>query len=202
MMFRNMEAPGVTDARRVAKVGDTVSDIREGKNAGCISIGVIEGSSEMAMAQDEFEALGTDEQAVARERVGSVFRVAGADAVIDTFAELPALLRQLQRFDRTAHRAPRARSRHASPLERGLHPDRDFTAPRGPFSEAFLYRNRSAWQLKRFRRGLFSLYISNLRSYRVCDRQNPPCPPAFLRQMFTNLAKPPLKNCPTRHRKR
>lgn len=49
----------------------------------------------MAMAQDEFEALGTDEQAVARERVGSVFRVAGADAVIDTFAELPALLRQL-----------------------------------------------------------------------------------------------------------
>lgn len=26
--------------------------------------------------------------------------------------------------------------------------------------------------------------------------------PAFLRQMFTNLAKPPLKNCPTRHWKR
>lgn len=41
MMFRNMEALGVTDARRAAKVGDTVSDIREGKNAGCISIGVI-----------------------------------------------------------------------------------------------------------------------------------------------------------------
>ena len=95
MMFRNIDAPGVTDARRVAKAGDTVSDIREGKNAGCISIGVIEGSSEMAMAQDEFEALGTDEQAAARERVGSVFRAAGADAVIDTFAELPALLRQL-----------------------------------------------------------------------------------------------------------
>lgn len=77
MMFRNMEALGVTDTRRVAKVGDTVSDIREGKNAGCISIGVIEGSSEMAMAQDEFEALGTDEQTAARERVGSVFRAAG-----------------------------------------------------------------------------------------------------------------------------
>lgn len=95
MMFHNMEALGVTDARRVAKAGNTVSEIREGKNAGCISIGVIEGSSEMAMAQDEFEALGTDEQAAARERVGSVFRAAGADTVIDTFAELPALLRQL-----------------------------------------------------------------------------------------------------------
>ena len=95
MMFRNMEALGVIDARRVAKVGDTVSDIREGKNAGCISIGVIEGSSEMAMTQDEFEALGTDEQAAARERVGSVFRAAGADTVIGTLAEPPALLRQL-----------------------------------------------------------------------------------------------------------
>lgn len=95
MMFRNMEALGVIDARRVAKVGDTVSDIREGKNAGCISIGVIEGSSEMAMTQDEFEALGTDEQTAARERVESVFRAAGADAVIGTLAELPALLRQL-----------------------------------------------------------------------------------------------------------
>ena len=95
MMFRNMEALGVIDARRVAKVGDTVSDIREGKNAGCISIGVIEGSSEMAMTQDEFEALGTDEQTAARERVESVFRAAGADAVIGTLAEPPALLRQL-----------------------------------------------------------------------------------------------------------
>lgn len=95
MMFRNMEALGVIDARRVAKVGDTVSDIREGKNAGCISIGVIEGSSEIAMTQDEFEALGTDEQTAARERVESVFRAAGADAVIGTLAEPPALLRQL-----------------------------------------------------------------------------------------------------------
>lgn len=47
------------------------------------------------MTQGEFEALGTDEQAAARERVGSVFRAAGTDTVIDTFAELPALLRQL-----------------------------------------------------------------------------------------------------------
>lgn len=95
MMFRNMEALGVTDARRAVKVGDTVSDIREGKNAGCISIGVVEGSSEMAMAQDQFDVLCDDDKAAARERVSSVFRAAGADAVINTFAELPALLRQL-----------------------------------------------------------------------------------------------------------
>ena len=97
---RGIQVPALNREKKwdfvpTAKVGDTVSDIREGKNAGCISIGVIDGSSEMAMAQDEFEALGTDEQTAARERVGSVFRAAGEDAVIDTFAELPALLRQL-----------------------------------------------------------------------------------------------------------
>lgn len=95
MMFRNMEALGVTDVRRAVKVGDTVSDIREGKNAGCISIGVVEGSSEMAMAQEQFDALCDDDKAAAREQASSVFHAAGADAVINTFAELPALLRQL-----------------------------------------------------------------------------------------------------------
>lgn len=49
----------------------------------------------MAMTQDEFESLSAVEKAAARERVAAVFRAAGADAVIDTFAELPALLRQL-----------------------------------------------------------------------------------------------------------
>ena len=34
MIFRNMEALGLSDVRRVMKVGDTVSDIKEGKNAG------------------------------------------------------------------------------------------------------------------------------------------------------------------------
>lgn len=95
MMFRNMEALGVTDVRRAVKVGDTVSDIREGKNAGCISIGVVEGSSEMAMAQEQFDALCDNDKAAAREQASSVFHAAGADAVINTFAELPALLRQL-----------------------------------------------------------------------------------------------------------
>ena len=34
MIFRNIEALGLKKVRRVLKVGDTVSDIKEGKNAG------------------------------------------------------------------------------------------------------------------------------------------------------------------------
>ena len=40
----------------VVKVGDTVSDIREGRNAGVRSLGVLEGSSVMGMTQVAFEA--------------------------------------------------------------------------------------------------------------------------------------------------
>ena len=95
MVFRNMEALGCADVRRVAKVGDTVADIEEGKNAGVITVGVVDGSSVMAMSREEFEGLSDAEREAARERVARTFREAGADAVIHDFRELPALLEAL-----------------------------------------------------------------------------------------------------------
>ena len=43
MIFRNMEKLELKDVSRVMKVGDTVSDILEGKNAGLVTVGVLEG---------------------------------------------------------------------------------------------------------------------------------------------------------------
>lgn len=96
MVFRNMQELGSKSVDEVAKVGDTVSDIKEGKAAGVFTVGVVEGSSEMALTQEEFEALSEDERTAACDRVAEVFRSAGADAVIMTMAELPALLRQMR----------------------------------------------------------------------------------------------------------
>lgn len=42
-VFRNMETLGIDDVRKVLKVGDTASDIKEGKHAGVWSAGVIRG---------------------------------------------------------------------------------------------------------------------------------------------------------------
>lgn len=95
MMFRNMEALGVTSVTEVAKVGDTVSDIKEGKNAGVFTVGVIEGSSELAMTQEEFEGLNEVDREAACAKVAETLRAAGADAIIRNFAELPALIRQI-----------------------------------------------------------------------------------------------------------
>lgn len=96
MVFRNLEALDVASVADAAKVGDTVSDVKEGKAAGLFTVGVIEGSSELALTQDEFESLDAAERAQACERVERTFREAGADAVIQNLAELPALLRQVR----------------------------------------------------------------------------------------------------------
>lgn len=94
MVFENMKALGIMSVDQVMKVGDTVSDIKEGKNAGVFSVGVIEGSSEMGLTQAEYEALSQRER---EERVAAVrekFKQAGADAVILNMKELVRLAEQ------------------------------------------------------------------------------------------------------------
>jgi len=67
MVHRLMERLGVMSTRRVAKVGDSVRDIEEGRNAGCgLVVGVLSGA-------DSAEAL----------------FAAGADVVADCVVDLP-----------------------------------------------------------------------------------------------------------------
>lgn len=88
MIFRNMEALKIQDVREVMKVGDTVSDIKEGKNAGVYTVGVIEGSSEMGLTQEEYEAMDADEKQAKIQAVKEKFIEAGADEVILNMKEL------------------------------------------------------------------------------------------------------------------
>lgn len=92
MMFRNMEALGLSDVRRVMKVGDTVSDIKEGKNAGAFTVGILEGSSAMGLSQEEYEALSPERKQEAKEAVVKKYLAAGADAVADDIRGILAYL--------------------------------------------------------------------------------------------------------------
>lgn len=65
------------------KVGDTVSDIREGKNAGLYTVGIIEGSSVVGLSQREFEALSPEERAQLCEQARKKYLEAGADCVVN-----------------------------------------------------------------------------------------------------------------------
>ena len=68
MIFKNMETLGLSDVRAVIKVGDTVSDIREGIHAGMKTVGIVEGSSVLGLSKGEFDALTEKEQREQYER--------------------------------------------------------------------------------------------------------------------------------------
>lgn len=92
MVFKNMQALGIQRVDQVMKVGDTVSDIKEGKNAGVYTVGVIEGSSVLGLSQEEYESLSEAEREKRVFRVREKFLEAGADAVIRNMKELVELL--------------------------------------------------------------------------------------------------------------
>ncbi len=95
MMFQNMQQMQISSVRNVVKVGDTISDIKEGVNAGVCSIGVIEGSSELGLSEEEWQNLSEAEKESETKRVENSFRNAGAHFVIQNMSELPVLIRML-----------------------------------------------------------------------------------------------------------
>lgn len=92
MIFRNMEALDIKKVRRVLKVGDTVSDIKEGRNAGAWSAGIVVGSSEMGLTLEEYEALTQEEKSRRCDEVAQKFLDAGADKVFYTMEDLTEYL--------------------------------------------------------------------------------------------------------------
>ncbi|WP_155592142.1 phosphonoacetaldehyde hydrolase [Lysinibacillus cavernae] len=92
MIFKNMEALGSKATKQVVKVGDTTSDILEALNAGVWAVGVIIGSSEMGLSEEEFHVLSPEEQQQVIAKTKRIFEETGAHYTIETMAELPALI--------------------------------------------------------------------------------------------------------------
>ena len=91
-----MRRLGLADVRRIVKVGDTVSDMREGKNAGLITVGVTEGSSVIGLNKESWDKLTDMERFSLRKKARETFFANGADFVIDTMAELPKLIEAIE----------------------------------------------------------------------------------------------------------
>lgn len=93
MCYKNAEALGVFPMKHIIKVGDTISDIKEGKNAGCYSIGVVKGSSELGLHEEEVLCMPEEELQKMCKKTEEKFKAAGADYVIETMSELPDLIK-------------------------------------------------------------------------------------------------------------
>ncbi|MCD8089544.1 MAG: phosphonoacetaldehyde hydrolase [Clostridiales bacterium] len=88
MIFENMKRLEIMSTGSVIKVGDTVSDIKEGKNAGVWTVGVIEGSSESGLTEGEFSLLSESEKKQLAQKVENKFSSNGADFVISNINEI------------------------------------------------------------------------------------------------------------------
>jgi phosphonoacetaldehyde hydrolase len=97
MIFRVMETLHVFPPCTVVKVGDTVPDVEEGRNAGAWSVGVVRTGSAVGCTEEELAALPIPERAGRCARASRQLRQAGAHEVIDTVAELPRLIEKIER---------------------------------------------------------------------------------------------------------
>jgi phosphonoacetaldehyde hydrolase len=80
----------------IIKVDDTAPGIGEGVTAGCVTVGVALSGNAVGKTPDELAAMSAAEVDVLRQKATAILVEAGAHHVIDTIADLPALIDQLE----------------------------------------------------------------------------------------------------------
>jgi phosphonoacetaldehyde hydrolase len=87
---------GIVEVQSCVKIGDTVVDVEEGLNAGMWSVGVAATGNEIGLDLAAFEALDATDRAARVEAARGRLRAAGAHLVVDSAAELPAVIDVLE----------------------------------------------------------------------------------------------------------
>jgi phosphonoacetaldehyde hydrolase len=99
--LRALEELGVWPVEAAVKIGDTVVDIEEGLNGGLWSVGVAVSGNEVGLDLADWQALPATEQALLRRAATERLAAAGAHYVIDSIADIGAVLDAIdQRLER------------------------------------------------------------------------------------------------------
>ena len=96
MALANVLALGAGDVRRCIKVDDTTPGIQEGRNAGMWSVGLTLSGNEVGYSQAELAAADPAEVQARVALAADRLTQAGAHYVIDSVADLPAVIEQIQ----------------------------------------------------------------------------------------------------------
>jgi phosphonoacetaldehyde hydrolase len=96
MIFRLMERLNVWPPASVVKIGDTIPDIEEGRNAGVWAVGVTSTGSDIGLLPQELEALPAAQRQSRLNAARQKLLAAGAHWVIETVAELPKLIVEIE----------------------------------------------------------------------------------------------------------
>ncbi|MBY4675750.1 phosphonoacetaldehyde hydrolase [Marinobacterium arenosum] len=92
MLWKNLLELEVEAVQSVVKVDDTVAGIEEGLNAGVWTVGLAVSGNEVGLDLADWQALSQQRQDELRQRAYDKLRRAGAHFVIDTVADLPAVI--------------------------------------------------------------------------------------------------------------
>lgn len=95
MLYECMRKLNVYPIECVVKVGDTLADIYEGKNAGAWSVGILTGSSLLGLTEEEYKNKDGERIVELKEATTKKYLDAGADFVIDNITELPSLIKKI-----------------------------------------------------------------------------------------------------------
>ncbi len=92
MVYKACAELGVWPLNRVVKVDDAEAGVAEGRAAGCFTVGVAASGNAVGLSLGAFRALDDAERAHRVAKARASLMKAGADAVIDSVADLPDLI--------------------------------------------------------------------------------------------------------------
>lgn len=95
MCYENAIRLGLYPMKHVVKVGDTLSDIREGINAGAWSVGILKGSNELGMTEAEVQAADSEVLAARLADIKQRYLDAGAHYVMETIGDLDSVIEDI-----------------------------------------------------------------------------------------------------------
>jgi phosphonoacetaldehyde hydrolase len=91
-----MEALGVFPSEAEVNVGDTPIDIESALNGGVWSVGVAATGNQMGLTEAEIALLPAEEYLSRLQKARNSLAAAGAHYVMDTMAELPAIINSIE----------------------------------------------------------------------------------------------------------
>jgi phosphonoacetaldehyde hydrolase len=96
MVMRNMELTGVFPPSVVVKVGDTLPDIGEGRNAGTWTVGLSKTGNEIGLNEEELNALPDSEVNGRIAKAKRALYDAGAHFVVECIVDVPGVVDEIE----------------------------------------------------------------------------------------------------------
>ncbi len=95
MCYLNAMRLGVYPLSAMIKIGDTIADVDEGKNAGMWTIALSRSGNEIGLSVDEQRALGAAELSARVSEAAQRLSAAGAHFVVETLADCPPMVDEI-----------------------------------------------------------------------------------------------------------